>query len=280
MSTVTVFSDPTDGRMTSQSDAGNYAAALAGTGNILTATTANVQAGVGQSLIAGSYAVRTAAMMFDLFAAGMTAGNLVTAATVSMYLLGGTTINFVFEMRAFNWGPTLTTADWVPGGATLGSKTLLASATTLGSTINVYMPLTNSGTALVDALNAALASDGKLYVIVNSANSVSATAPTGTEQITVTMNEQAGTTQDPKIDITYTVATQPIFRLMNGLERILSSHWVTLTNFTGTSRTLLAQGTPLVSGPLNSTSGAVFANLGGSTGGVALNGGTSGKVVG
>lgn len=91
----------------------------------------------------------------------------VSTATLSLGLNSdSSTQGFTVEARTRDWGATLTTGDWVAGSA-LGALTLLATLASsgIGST-GEYKAMTQSGTALKDAVVAAGA--GTLRIILCS----------------------------------------------------------------------------------------------------------------
>ena len=204
MATATVYSATTDGQISSSDDeAGNYSIARNGTG-VLTPNTLSATINPGQRLVGGAeYQVIEGFLSFDVSAL---AGATVTEATLSLWLVtDSSTTDFTIEARTHDWGATLTTADYVAGG-NLAGKTLLASLTTVGIGTGAYVTLTNESTNLVDAITAALAGAGVVYVVLCSSRTTGNNAPTGNEFVTMSAADEAGTTQDPKLDITYTEA--------------------------------------------------------------------------
>jgi hypothetical protein len=81
---------------------------------------------------------------------------------------------FTIEARARDFGPSLTTADWV-AGASLSGLTLLASVAAPGSTGPITF--TNEA-ALMTAINTARAGDGILRMILHSSRTRTNNAPT------------------------------------------------------------------------------------------------------
>lgn len=203
---TTLYALASDGQISSTDDGGDvYATARDGTGT-LTPATGGTTANAGQRYIAGTttYLVYEAFFNFDLLAAGISAGANVSAAVLSFWLVtDGSVTDFTAEARTQNWGDTLTTADWVPG-ADLAGKTLLASLTTAGLSTGAYFNLIESGTNLQTAIETALAGDGILRMVVCSSRTTGNNAPTGIELIALSSTNEAGTTQDPKLVVTWT----------------------------------------------------------------------------
>lgn len=212
MATTTVYASSTDGDI--QSSNATYLTARSG--GTLTAGTSGTFFFVGQNLKAGNYSCYEAFLNYDLVGGGIPAGTVATAASLTFGLFSdGSVTDFVVEARTHDWGSSLTTADWV-AGSSLSGKTLLASLSTSG--IANPFTLTNSGTALLDAVNTALAGDGILRVLLCSDRHGAGTAPTGSELLQVYSTDQTGTTNDPKIDVTYPDAGHPAMRRF-GLSR-------------------------------------------------------------
>lgn len=197
MATVTIFGATGDGDISSGPNA-TYATVRSGTG--LTAATATANLRTGQNLFGGNYTIFEGFLAFDTTSlAGI--GTL-TATTLSLYGQQDFSIaDFTIEARVNNWGATLTTADWV-AGASLSGQTLLASFATAGFSTSGYNDFTESSGALTANLNTA----GTTYFMLCSSKDTSGTAPAGTEYVHVYSADQAGTTNDPKIVVTYTTS--------------------------------------------------------------------------
>jgi hypothetical protein len=76
----------------------------------------------------------------------------ITSATLSLHgRTDASTTDFTVEARLHDWGATLTTADWVAGGS-LGTKTLLASLSTVGFTTSGHNVFTSEA-AFVNNIN-------------------------------------------------------------------------------------------------------------------------------
>lgn len=193
------FSSTADGYINSGDT--TYANARAGTGSVLSASTGGSTALLGQLLAAGSYSCREAFVSFDTSSIDDAA--TITAAVLSIYWDDDFTDDgdFTIEARAHDWGATLTTADFV-AGASLSSKTLLASLGT-ASWATGYNNLT-SESAFVSAVN----KTGTTYVLLASSDQRLNTAPTGQHYVSLQMAETSGTSQDPKLTVTYSPAVE------------------------------------------------------------------------
>jgi hypothetical protein len=123
----------------------------------------------------------------------------ISAAILSLYVAGEQSVtDFTLEARLRDWGATLTTADWV-AGASLSALTLLASKSTVGISGAAYLALTSEA-AFATNVN----KTGTTLLLLDSSRHVAGTTPTGNEYIDCSSSEYAGTTQDPKLVVTYT----------------------------------------------------------------------------
>lgn len=114
-------------------------------------------------------------------------GTTVSAATLRLNLSSDfSTTDFTIEARTSAYGASIGTEDFI-AGASLGSATLLASIATSGIGSAGYKSLTESGTALRDAITTARAGDNVLRVIVTSSRQRTETSITlpATEYVTV-----------------------------------------------------------------------------------------------
>ncbi|PZG20620.1 hypothetical protein [Nonomuraea aridisoli] len=194
--TVTViYGEPADGRLEGQGN--TYAAARNGTGTILNDTTGAFSA-TGQFFVS-TYSCYQQYWAFDTSA--ITDSDEVTAVQLALYqtgqnLAGG---NFVVEARAFDWGDTLTTADYRPGN-TLNTYTLLASINTNSmGTLNQYYTL-NSQPAFLSVPGL---KTGMVRLFTSSSKQRTGTAPTAREFVQFATADASGTTTDPRLTITH-----------------------------------------------------------------------------
>lgn len=192
MATLTVYADSADGQIYS-TDA-TYSTARTGAG--LAAS------GVGTVLTVGQqtgYYLYESFVSFDTSSIVDTA--TVTAADLSLVVAGsGLNTNFTCEARLKNWGAGVTTADWVAGGS-LSALTRVATKTSAsGATTGTRYSFTEDGTNFVN--NVSLT--GTTYLILVSDRLVAGNAPTNNEYISWKSSETAGTTDDPKLVVTYT----------------------------------------------------------------------------
>jgi hypothetical protein len=184
---VTVYPESTDFYITSSDDeVADYSIARNGTGVKSVANTPNTA----QILVCGQfydtntneYEIFQSYYTFDLFAAGLGADGTCTEASISLcipdrsFATDNSVTDFTIEMRERSTWYFADATVYIPGGD-LSALTLLASLTTAGLTEGAYFDLTENSTELRDAITAALAADGMLYVVLCSSRTTSNTAP-------------------------------------------------------------------------------------------------------
>ena len=210
MSTLVVYSGTTDGHIycidgvaddgEGGGSNGTYAEARAGTGVPFGAEDTYTYLHVGQNKVVAvftEYQVFETFLAFDTSSVG--SGSTVSAAVLNLTSYNNfTTTDFIIEARLYDWGTGLTTADWV-AGANLSALTLLAHRDTAsGWTANIAYDLTN------DAFAANVNKTGSTRLLLCSDHTTANTAPTTFEWLDAYAADQAGTTQDPKLTVTYT----------------------------------------------------------------------------
>lgn len=212
MPTTTVYSSTTDGQILSSN--ATYSNAREGTGTI-SANTTGANQNVGQRLFAGTYTCWELFFNFDLIGAGIPASTVATSASLTFDINNDlSTTDFTLEARTKDWGASLTTADWVAGSAQSGQQ-LLASISTSGIANPFTMTNYVSGTdRLLDAVNNALAGDGILRIMLCSDRHGSGTTPSGNEYLILYTADQTGTTNDPRISVTYTTPGEPFIAVI------------------------------------------------------------------
>ena len=200
MTTLTAYSSAADGYIESEST--SYSSARAGTGSPVTALDTQGFCTVGQRAGGGGdYHCYAAFLDFDT--SGIPDDATITAVELSLYgSFDASDTDFDIEARLHDWGASLTTADWV-AGADLGAKTLLASKATSGWSASAYNAFTENGSSFRDSIN----KTGVTRVIVCSSRHRAGNTPTGDERITFYAAEEASTTKDPKLVVTYTTST-------------------------------------------------------------------------
>ena len=194
MPVSTFYSSADDGTLRSQN--ATYLTARGGT----TVTVVNAGVGAnglafGQQLSGGNYNLFESFLSFDTSALPDAA--VITSAVLSLYVdTDASTTDFITDARIFNWGATLSTADWV-NGADLASYTKVATRNSSGVTTAAY----NAFTDVAMIPNVSLT--GVTYIMLSSARMDSATAPPDSEYLGASAQETAGTSADPKLVVTY-----------------------------------------------------------------------------
>lgn len=219
MPSTTIYSATSDGRILSSGEFA-YSAARNGEEGLAVDSAAS-SLNVGQQFV-DEFFVYEAFLNFDV---SSLSGSTIDSATLSLWLVvDASTTDFTIEARARNWGDTLESGDWVAGGS-LSGLTLLASISTSGiGATGAYKPLTSEA-ALLTAIATAAAGDGILRLMLCSSRTTGNNEPTGNEFVTVSSADETGTTQDPKLDITYSVGGHPAMRRIGrrpiGLQGVL-----------------------------------------------------------
>lgn len=195
MPTYTFYSDTTDGHILSTN--GTYSTARSG--GTLTADTSGTIAIVGQS---NNYSCWEAFLQFDTTFINF--ASTISSATLSMYgYTSWLTNHFTVEARSYDWGTALTTADWV-AGASLSALTSLATFATTGFSTSAYNDFTDV------ALPANINKSGSTRIICYSSRHSGNNTPTSGEYVQFYMSDQADTTNDPKLTVTWTEVTNTI----------------------------------------------------------------------
>jgi hypothetical protein len=140
-------------------------------------------------------AVGTYYESFISFDTSAVAGTI-TAVTLSLYCFNDTSLtDFTVEARLHDWGATLENGDWV-AAASLGSKTLLASKTTVGINAAGYNDFVSEA-AFPGSINQA----GLTGIVLCSSRFRTGASPGGNEFVGFRGQEASGTSQDPKLVI-------------------------------------------------------------------------------
>lgn len=238
MATITIYGNTSDGMILSQ----NVTYSVARTGGDKTVyTTSNLQ--VGQNFVASSY--YEIHEFFTEYDTSAIAGMTVTAALERLTLLNDySTTDFVDEVRAYNWGGSLTTADWI-AGENLGNypQIIEKNTNTITSGANDFV-IDEFLSNFITQIN----SLGKASFVHSSRNHRNNAAPTGIQSVVWRSADAAGTTNDPRLIIEYeTAATELSGTLtgtgdMTGTLRVLRYLSGTLTgagDMSGTLRVLM-----------------------------------------
>lgn len=195
MTTYTLFGDLTDGKILSSDSSSSYANARAGTGTLQADSSLGPNV-LGQLTSSGVYyEVDEGFLNFDTNIINDT--EIVTSAVMSLYGSSDDSVtDFTINARIFDWGLSLTTADYVPG-ASLSSKPLFATFATSGWSTSGYNAFTTDagGPALISVLNVT-------RMVIASSRTENNNTPTGNEYVGWYSADVAGTTQDPKMVVT------------------------------------------------------------------------------
>jgi hypothetical protein len=196
--TLAVRSSAADGIVTSTN--ANFNTTLDGSG--LSANTA-----AGTATVACSTGFTVTLLYLDFDTSSLGAGATISAVVPTLY--GATTAESntnttTIQMRIFNWGGTLTTADWIDMNPSTGwtNLTLVADQSLGGwnQTNNASNSFNDSGLAY-NSIN----KTSPTYMVTGLAR-IAVGQPTGANSFVTYTADNAGTTSDPLLTVTYTVS--------------------------------------------------------------------------
>jgi hypothetical protein len=191
MATTTL--NPTSNNGILRSEGAAYSDSRAGTGSTII-NDGSLNQRVGQYLYTPIYQTYEMFLAFDL--SSLAGGSTITAAVLSLYLhFNDADTAFTLEARAYDYGPSLTNADWVPGGD-LAALTLLASLPVFGIADTQYITLTDV------AMTSYLVPGAINRMVLSSSRTRTNNAPTALEYITTYRDAEFGS--PPILDLTYT----------------------------------------------------------------------------
>lgn len=197
--TLTVYADAGDGFISNTS--ATYSTARSGGGSFITDSTATSDGRViGQRFAAGSYRCIQSFFSFDTSSLG--AGATISAAVFSLYgAADNSATDFTAEARLRDWGGTLADADYVAGASLSGDALLATFATSAGWSVAGYNDFTDV------ALPANVSKTGNTRLYVSSDRQRTNNTPVGDEAVGAYFADNSGTTNDPKLVVTYTAVT-------------------------------------------------------------------------
>lgn len=214
MTTSTFYASTADGQIESF----NATYSTARSGGTLTANTAGGSANVGQ--VAG-YSCYEAFLSFDTSA--IPDGDIITAVTLSLDGTGatdGSDTDFTINARVYDWGASLTTADWI-AGASLSGNTLVASRSTSGWSAAGYNAFASEA-AFLTAIN----KTGVTYLVISSSRHEAGATPSGNEYVGFATANNSGTANDPKLVVTHISPTGTVASSIQPLTAALAGEQV------------------------------------------------------
>lgn len=244
MTTSTFYSATADGQIESS----NATYGTARSGGTLVANTGGTSANVGQ--VTG-YACYEAFLSFDT--STIPDGDIITSVTLSLDGTGatdGSDTDFTINARVYDWGPSLTTGDWI-AGASLSGNTLVASRSTSGWSASGYNDFTSEA-AFLTAINKA----GVTYLVISSSRHEAGTTPSGNEYVGFATADNSGTANDPKLVVTHISPTGTIASAIAPLTSALAGEQA----FSGTVAASLQPLTAALAGWAEAT-GAIASSL-------------------
>lgn len=194
MATYTIYSDAADGNVISTSSL--YSLARDGTGSV-SAYPSNTYLTIGQNYSGGSYDCRESFLSFDTSGVA----GIITSATLNLYAYSNDSdTDFTTIARMYDWGASLTSADFVAGGS-LSALTEVANwnSTAYSSSYNTFTDV---------ALPAHINQSGTTRMLLSSSRHEGNNTPSGREYVTFFSADASGTTNDPYLYIVASSATR------------------------------------------------------------------------
>lgn len=198
--TTTIIRGLTADGGVSSFDFSSYSTARSGN-NLSVNTTDTVLRGggagsVGQDVSIG-FECDEAFIAFDIGGASIPSEDSIIDVALQIRQEAGTSVAFDVEARDYDWGPTLTTGDWV-AGADIGSHTLLATlaSSTATTTTRTFTP---SGSSLIAHVEANRA--GTSRMLLNSSRHRNGDQPSSNEYLTFISANASASTNRPTLVI-------------------------------------------------------------------------------
>lgn len=194
MTVYTIYSGTNDGHISSGPST-TYSVVRAGTN--LSATTS------GTALVTGqNFAGRTNYIAFEGFVSFDTSSVSGTITSASLTLTPSSVYgpSYYILAKIYDWGTTVTTADWVAGAS-------LSSYTDYGS-VNITSTSTSARTFsdVNGGFGPQINTSGETRILLVSQDQQTGSAPTGVEYVQWYSAEQSGTTNDPVLSVVTSTA--------------------------------------------------------------------------
>lgn len=191
MSTLTVYGDTADDTAWSSNAA--YSTARSGSSLALIGPT-TTDFYVGQNT---GYQCYEGFISFDTSSIPDSA--TITAVELSLYVANDvSSTDFTIRARAYDWGASVDTGDWI-AGASLPGNTLLAELSTSGLSVAAYSVFTSEAGFL-----AAISKTGTTRIALSSSRHEAGNTPTTFEYVRIHSGDQTGAERRPRLTVTYT----------------------------------------------------------------------------
>lgn len=186
MATYVIYADTADAYINSSST--TYSTARSGGGTI-SANNTNFGMYVGQYFSSPTSYVYEHFLSFDT----SSVANTPISVTLSVYSQSTDGATFTINARAYDWGSSVTTADFV-AGASLSALPLRASRSTASWPLEQYLDFTTDSSFLTNTAN-------PVRLVLASSLTEAGTAPSAPESVSMYPADNTGTTKDPKLTI-------------------------------------------------------------------------------
>lgn len=194
----------------------------------------------------GEYVISESFISFDT--SSLPDSDTISAAELTLWLdTPDVDRAWTLQARTYNWGASVTTADW-RGGAAFAALTLLATISAGSISPDAANTLTENGTNLQSAVS----KTGTTYMVLGNSNYAANSAPTGNEYVGIYSADNTGTTNDPKLVVTH--AASSVSASITGV--------VATATAAGVAGTVTAQKTTSIAGAAaTSTAAGVSASI-------------------
>ena len=178
-------------------------------GNSLRTETVDTVSNLEASDVGPGIEFQLSQMFFDFDTSSIGAGSTVTNGVFTFYgnAAGTPEVNtngYDMQVRPYNWGGSLSTADWIDVNPSSGWTGLTLMAHKAVSTWDQGSGAANAFT--VDSY-ADVSKTSVTYVVMGMSALGDASGPTGTNTVPVRMADASGTSTDPLLTVTYTPAS-------------------------------------------------------------------------
>lgn len=214
---TTVYASAADGYVTSVGATYSNARQSSGGSIDFFSDDTDLFLGVNNVFGGGEYMISEAFISFDT--SSLPDSDSVSAAVLTLWLdTPDIDTAWTLQARTYDWGASVTTADW-RGGAAFSALTLLATISAGSISPDAANDLTENGTNLQSAIN----KTGTTYMVLGNSNYAANSAPTGNEYVSIYSADNTGTTNDPKLVITHSASGAALKKIFNETVQVSDS---------------------------------------------------------
>lgn len=255
MTTTTIYASTTNSALVTSRNA-TYTTARAGSNKAVNLPNSVLSFNPCNSFVSPNYFCQEVLFDFDTSSIPDTA--TINSVTLQVYTIASRSVTFTVECRIYDFGSSITTADYVPG-ANIGTYTLVATLASSSLVNGSYVSFTENGTNFRDNIN----KTGSTRLLISLDKTRLGTVPTDANyQANFDDPDDATTTKRPILVIDY---TNTYTQSNAGTTGTLSGSLIKKTKkaFTGASGSLSGtfSGSRVLLKSLSGTAGAVSGAL-------------------